>query len=133
MWVQSASKKDSFCLIILARVAADTLSAKTHPGKSHFVPGPPLSLYEGRVEVLINAREFENLKSQFVIFKLSVGNTVRQSDFRSRCRGSVRRAFCSSNGPYHRCPVREFPRFGRASIVARDRDAYARATLCAAR
>ncbi len=27
MWVQSASKKVSFCLIILARVAADTLSA----------------------------------------------------------------------------------------------------------
>src|SRR5260221_11298637 len=29
MWVQSASKKVSFCLIILARVAADTLSATT--------------------------------------------------------------------------------------------------------
>ena len=27
MWVQSPSKKLSFCLIILARVAADTLSA----------------------------------------------------------------------------------------------------------
>jgi len=27
MWVQSPSKKVSFCLIILARLAADTLSA----------------------------------------------------------------------------------------------------------
>jgi len=27
MWVQSAGKKVSFCLIILARLAADTLSA----------------------------------------------------------------------------------------------------------
>src|SRR6266853_330019 len=67
MWVQSATKKVYFCLIILARVAADTLSAKTRPGKSQLAPGPPNSLYEVRVEVLINAREFENLKSRFVI------------------------------------------------------------------
>ncbi len=46
MWVQKPSKKISFCLIILDRVAADTLSAKTRPKKSHLVPGPPISLYE---------------------------------------------------------------------------------------
>jgi hypothetical protein len=65
VWVQSSGKKVSFSLIVLGRVAADTLSAKTRPKKSHFVPGPPISLYEVGVEVLINARELENLKSQF--------------------------------------------------------------------
>jgi len=54
MWVESAGKKVSFCLIILARLAADTLSAKTRPRKFQFVPGPPISLYEVRGEVVVS-------------------------------------------------------------------------------
>src|SRR5947209_18983324 len=39
MWVQSPSKKVSFCLIVLARVTADTLSASSPSARCRVRPG----------------------------------------------------------------------------------------------